>query len=267
MKQYTVAVVGSGLLFREGIQTLLRRPRFMVVSSSATLAEALNRPLGTAVPALAVCTCASADDATALIASFSEREPAEEEPRLVLLADGLSAETLRIAAAAGVQAVLSNNITGEVLQRSLELVMLGQQLFPRWSEDAPPRPGASLLQFTRPTPAQGPSLPGGNRSGPVSTLQGDSQRFNVLSDRERQILLCLVHGAANKMIARDLQITEATVKVHIKGLLRKIRVSNRTQAAVWGLNNNLASHPGFNEPGFNENVETFPVAASCMAAS
>ena len=38
------------------------------------------------------------------------------------------------------------------------------------------------------------------------------------------------------MIARELQIAEATVKVHVKGLLRKMQVSNRTQAAICALN-------------------------------
>jgi two-component system nitrate/nitrite response regulator NarL len=39
----------------------------------------------------------------------------------------------------------------------------------------------------------------------------------------------------NKSIARELNITEATVKVYVKGLLRKIKVSNRTQVAIWAL--------------------------------
>jgi two-component system nitrate/nitrite response regulator NarL len=58
-----------------------------------------------------------------------------------------------------------------------------------------------------------------------------------LSERERQILDGLVRGHANKIIARTCDITEATVKVHMKSILRKIRVSNRTQAAIWALEN------------------------------
>jgi two-component system nitrate/nitrite response regulator NarL len=45
----------------------------------------------------------------------------------------------------------------------------------------------------------------------------------------------LTKGASNKHIARELNIAEATVKVHVKSLLRKIRVSNRTQAAMWAI--------------------------------
>nr|WP_238940287.1 response regulator transcription factor [Pseudoroseomonas ludipueritiae] len=59
----------------------------------------------------------------------------------------------------------------------------------------------------------------------------------LLSSREHQILQCLINGLTNKAIARDLDISEATVKVHVKALLRKTRLANRTQAAIWALNN------------------------------
>ena len=48
-------------------------------------------------------------------------------------------------------------------------------------------------------------------------------------------------GASNKMIAIKLGITEATVKVHLKTLLRKIDVNNRTQAAIWAMNNGFTA--------------------------
>jgi two-component system, NarL family, nitrate/nitrite response regulator NarL len=59
--------------------------------------------------------------------------------------------------------------------------------------------------------------------------------FPKLSEREAQILDGLVKGHANKVIARMCDITEATVKAHMKSILRKIRVANRTQAAIWAL--------------------------------
>ena len=46
-----------------------------------------------------------------------------------------------------------------------------------------------------------------------------------------------MNGATNKAIARELFITETIVKAHVKGLLRKVRASNRTQAAIWAFNN------------------------------
>jgi DNA-binding CsgD family transcriptional regulator len=57
-----------------------------------------------------------------------------------------------------------------------------------------------------------------------------------LSAREQCILRDLIEGYSNKMIARRNDIAEATVKVHVKAILRKIRVNNRTQAAIWGMN-------------------------------
>ncbi|MFX5817298.1 LuxR C-terminal-related transcriptional regulator, partial [Acinetobacter baumannii] len=64
-----------------------------------------------------------------------------------------------------------------------------------------------------------------------------------LSPREISILQCLIEGDSNKCIARKINIAEATVKVHIKAILRKIRVQNRTQAAIWGLNHRPATWP------------------------
>lgn len=61
-----------------------------------------------------------------------------------------------------------------------------------------------------------------------------------LSERERQILRALSDGSPNKVIARQCAITEATVKVHLKAILRKLRVANRTQAAIWAYQNTSA---------------------------
>ncbi|MGZ5917046.1 MAG: response regulator transcription factor [Methyloceanibacter sp.] len=58
-----------------------------------------------------------------------------------------------------------------------------------------------------------------------------------MSRREMLILRMLMQGASNKTIARNLVITESTVKVHMKAILRKLRLQNRTQAAIWARNN------------------------------
>ena len=54
-----------------------------------------------------------------------------------------------------------------------------------------------------------------------------------LTEREQQILACLARGASNKQIARDLGITDTTVKVHLRMIFKKLGVSNRTQAAFF----------------------------------
>lgn len=62
----------------------------------------------------------------------------------------------------------------------------------------------------------------------------------VLSSRENDILRYIARGNANKVIAGQLNITESTVKVHIKTILRKLGVHNRTQAALWAMKNGLS---------------------------
>ncbi|GHC27787.1 two-component system response regulator NarL [Aidingimonas halophila] len=56
-----------------------------------------------------------------------------------------------------------------------------------------------------------------------------------LTQREREILRELVAGQSNKRIARNLDITEGTVKVHIKHLLKKLNLRSRVEAAVWAV--------------------------------
>jgi two-component system nitrate/nitrite response regulator NarL len=50
----------------------------------------------------------------------------------------------------------------------------------------------------------------------------------------------LLDGASNKQIAYELKISDGTVKVHVKAILKKIHVQNRTQAAIWALNHGIA---------------------------
>ena len=55
----------------------------------------------------------------------------------------------------------------------------------------------------------------------------------MLSAREREILTLIARGASNKLIARDLDIAETTVKIHVQHILRKLNLSSRVQAAVY----------------------------------
>ena len=249
MKGTTVAIVGLSTLFREGLQLLLRRSRFTVVGHASTLAEVLEK-YADSPPALALVALAPREDTGAVIRQIRGHASATQGMRIVMLTDPRSATQLREAAEAGVRAVLSKDITGGVLQRSLDLVQLGQQVFPGASHERPaPASAGALIPFAWPPAALPADVPA--RKADDLPVKRDSVQMGAatskatveplrstgLSDRERQILRRLIAGAANKTIARDLDITEATVKVHIKGLLRKIRVNNRTQAAVWGLNN------------------------------
>jgi len=59
-----------------------------------------------------------------------------------------------------------------------------------------------------------------------------------LTPRERDIIKLIAEGLPNKMIARRLNITESTVKVHVKHLLKKMKLKSRVEAAVWVLQSN-----------------------------
>ena len=60
-----------------------------------------------------------------------------------------------------------------------------------------------------------------------------------LTAREQQILAMIAAGSSNKLIARELGITEATVKVHVKNLLKKLNFHSRVEAAVWAVSNQI----------------------------
>ena len=60
-----------------------------------------------------------------------------------------------------------------------------------------------------------------------------------LTERERDILACVANGMSNKLIARDLDITEGTVKVHVKNLLKKLNFRSRVEAAVWAVEHGI----------------------------
>ena len=60
-----------------------------------------------------------------------------------------------------------------------------------------------------------------------------------LTERENAILKCLAAGKSNKLIARELDIMESTVKVHIRNLLKKLKFRSRVEAAVWAVAHGL----------------------------
>lgn len=65
--------------------------------------------------------------------------------------------------------------------------------------------------------------------------------FTSLTPREQEILRLIAEGLSNKMIARKLDISEGTVKVHVKHLLKKLGLRSRVEVAVWAVQEGLAS--------------------------
>ncbi|MDO5627124.1 MAG: response regulator transcription factor [Mobilicoccus sp.] len=81
----------------------------------------------------------------------------------------------------------------------------------------------------------GALLPGAGAPGPASDLPAGV----TLSPREREVLSLVMRGRANKQIARELGITERTVKAHLGQVFRAIGVADRTSAALWARDHGL----------------------------
>ena len=80
--------------------------------------------------------------------------------------------------------------------------------------------------------------------------KGDNLRNNMLArltSRERDILKQIAKGLSNKLIARELNISDGTVKVHVKHILKKLELRSRVEAAVWMVNQNSASQGSANQ--------------------
>jgi two-component system nitrate/nitrite response regulator NarL len=143
--------------------------------------------------------------------------------RPVILAASHTPKDVLLALEAGAFGFLNQNIPSKQLIKSLELVALGQTVIHHQSH---------LMAVAQPATQSHPALPATETFG--TTNEGASDEVvRRLSRRESAILRNLTEGASNKMIALKLVITESTVKVHMKAILRKLRLQNRTQAAIW----------------------------------
>tara|TARA_R110000822_G_scaffold59736_31_gene149171 strand:+ start:964 stop:1614 length:651 start_codon:yes stop_codon:yes gene_type:complete len=69
--------------------------------------------------------------------------------------------------------------------------------------------------------------------------KGRGDGYDSLTRREKEILKMIAEGLSNKMIGRQLNIVEATVKVHVKHLLKKLGLRSRVEAAVWAVENRV----------------------------
>src|SRR5690606_32849718 len=76
------------------------------------------------------------------------------------------------------------------------------------------------------------------RSHTPSDSSADAERAR-LTAREREIVQCLARGESNKVIARNLNVAESTVKIHIQNILKKLNLSSRVQVAVYAVGHGL----------------------------
>jgi len=212
-------------LLREGLRKLLSDASFSVIGEASTSADALqfievhrDRKIELIIAEASICY-----ETPGFLTTVRQ---AASGARVVLLANQDDVQRLGYRSITAVDGILSLQISAEVMAQSLRVVQLGERMIPT----------DLIMSLMAPstfnhTPSAVPSVEAPD-TGPSSCEQSPSRR-------EIEILKYLVDGCSNKAIARELGITEATVKVHLKGLLRKIRASNRTQAAVWALNNGI----------------------------
>ena len=224
-RPFATVIVGPSALQREGLAMILCAANFRIVASQTTLDNLRVEALAKYEATLLIVD--ASDDpgiAARLIAQFKAIYP---PGRIAVLGERSGPADILSAFRAGANAYFGRVSTCEALIKALELVMLGETILPAQLSPLLDRHGE----------AGGP-LPTSHESGTTQDLVfpggiGAQQ----LSERESCILRCIVDGASNKLIARKINIAEATVKVHVKAILRKIRVQNRTQAAIWALNN------------------------------
>ena len=79
------------------------------------------------------------------------------------------------------------------------------------------------------------------QQGDAGTLDAAPSPFDDLTPREREILCHLSEGQSNKVIARNLGISDGTVKLHVKSILRKLDVHSRVEAAVMAVEQGLCN--------------------------
>ena len=246
-------IVGRSGLSREGLARIISAGGFKVVGSATRISELLLNSISADQPLMLIIDATGDLKTTAKdIALMKQERPAA---RIAVLAAGEPNRDVVSLLRAGAHACIAGNATADVFLKSLEVVMLGGTLFPvailpliLAREEEASRVG--LRELDGELPADHIRLQGDDRS-PMSKVGNEIARLDDdgipakpqrlgdprLSPQEMRILGQLIEGACNRDIARATGIAEASVKAHVKAILRKIGAANRTQAAVWALHN------------------------------
>jgi two-component system, NarL family, nitrate/nitrite response regulator NarL len=257
---FGTVLIGPSALLREGLTHILDATDFGVLASASdTDIPALSSLPGDR-PLLLIIEVGSNFDATlSQIESFKARYPTA---RVAVLAHPHQLHRLPdmvLAFRAGANAYFVNVATCDVFIKSLELIMLGETILPSailpllcGTGGGPDNGNGRLSEEDDDRHVSEDDVKGDNGADDdlddegvdddMESIAGelpeiDNKHGPRLSSRQKLILICLIEGDSNKTIARKIHITEATVKVHLKAILRKIRVHNRTQAAIWAMNN------------------------------
>ncbi|MCB5176040.1 LuxR C-terminal-related transcriptional regulator [Microvirga lenta] len=216
--QVTTIRICTNPLLSVGLEQLLSGTRFAVWEDALRDTADLPR-LSSGAPVLFIVDGKRPSDTlAAMIRDLKAQRPAA---RVVVLADSFDFGPMVAAWTAGADGFCLTTVSRDVLIQSIELVMLGETVVPS--------------SWIRSVLGEKPEYSSADHAAQDGAGNGRAPdpRSHKLSHREVEILDCLKEGAPNKVIARKLNLAEATVKVHLKAILRKIGVGNRTQAAIW----------------------------------
>jgi len=209
-------LIAHSRLFREGMKLLLGDASHPIVAETDSIEGAIGIvEEGVEAELFLLDTPEDIGDPVPLFQAIRDRN---RDSFIVALSDKESLGHIGKYLALGVDACLHTDMSADALKQSLELVLMGEKVLPSY-----------VCKY----------LADDKRSS-IRLARG-RDRPERLTEREVEILQRLTKGLSNKMIAIELDITEGTVKVHLKHLLRKLGVSNRTQAALWARNQGLES--------------------------
>ncbi|WP_317152440.1 response regulator transcription factor [Sphingopyxis indica] len=209
-----IALLGRNALIREGLRHILAKEDFDIAYSLEDPRHLIDAGQGGDGIEMIVLDQGSSAYVREDIRTLQARYP---DARLVLLAESFDFDNMVFAFRAGMHGYIVKDMPCERLVGSLRLVALGERVVP----------GELIDQL--------PGAPGAFAAASAAS----EEICEMLSDREVEILRCLVVGYPNKLISRRLDISEATVKVHVKAILRKLKVQNRTQAAIYALHHGI----------------------------
>jgi two-component system, NarL family, nitrate/nitrite response regulator NarL len=263
-RQYDTAVVGPSALIREGLARVLGSADYRVVISASDVQDIASGAKHR--PALLLIDSVDPESTLCQIKVFRQQYPSV---RIAVLTDHFRLHQMVAAFRAGANLCFAKQAESDAFLKALDLIMLGETILPpellALIRDHEPEghcesPGEHRAAGDRRAADDGPA--GAPMDGPIAGPMDGRAANGVyapfrpapsdaleapagegvevvahLSGREKCILRCMVGGDSNKRIARRIDIAEATVKVHVKAILRKVRVHNRTQAAIWALNN------------------------------
>ncbi|MCW2524352.1 MAG: two component transcriptional regulator, LuxR family [Frankiales bacterium] len=204
-----VLVVDDHPLVRLGLSALLRTAADIeVVAEAADGVQAIERVRSSkpdvVLMDLSMPVLDGVAATSAILAEFAQ-------VRVIVLSSASERDKVREAIAAGAIGYLLKDCHPQELLSAIRSAAQGYS-------PLDPRVAGALLRRAEPSTARPPSAPGLSRQ---------------LSNRERQVLRLTSRGLANKQIARELGITERTVKVHLGNVFRCIGVGDRTSAAMW----------------------------------